>query len=314
MSCLGRQGRWGNQVFEYIFLRSYAERYGLKYEAGSWVGQLLFGHKNPPITKKLPRYEERRTFVGGHNHMTDLNVYWNHTIPPDSYEVVDHDFQGYAQYHTSYYRPQQEFIRNLFASLIPELAERIQPAIDKFYGTTMIGLHLRRGDTGHAVFYLTPNEWYLQWLDENWGRFENPRLFIATEEPLDVEAFRKYDPITANELLPLQSDPYSIYNYLKCDLADPTVESMDWFPDWWLLRCCDVLLIGESTFSFSAAMMRPHLQECWRSVLSKQSFVKIDPWDSYPLVREYLDDHPNIPGTSYKKNPKWGAGELLERT
>lgn len=314
MNCLGRMGRWGNQVFEYTFLRSYAEKYGLDYQCNPWVGQSLFGFQDQPITEKLPRYTERNTFLGGKNRMSDVNVQWNHTLPPDSREVIDHDFRGYAQYHTSYYRLQQQFICSLFARPIPGVVKRLDPvtvSLKRDY-SEIIGIHLRRGDTGHGVFYLTPNQWYLDWLQEHWSRFRNPCLFIATEEPSDIEAFRQYNPITSNDSLALTENRYNIYNYLRCDLENPTAETMDWFPDWWLLCNCHILLIGESTFSFSAAMMNPFLQECWRSMLSKQEFVQIDPWDSYPLVREHLDDHPNIPNTFYKENPKWGSGELVQ--
>ncbi len=109
MSCLGQMGRWGNQVLQYAFVRAYAERYQLEYQTSPWAGQVLFGHQDPPVTADLPRYTERRTFTGGHNQMTDRNVQWNHTMPPDSREVVGHDFRGYAQFHTSYYFQQQEW-------------------------------------------------------------------------------------------------------------------------------------------------------------------------------------------------------------
>jgi len=312
MSRLGSMGRFGNQVFEYMFIRSYAQRYGLDYQVSPWIGQALFGHQDPPLITNLPRYDERRIRIGGVSRTEQLNVALSQSMPPDSMEVAGHDFHGYAQFHTSYYRPQREFICSLFVS-IDELRQRLEPAVTPLTDSrrTTIGLHMRRGDTGRLIFYLTPNEWYLAWLKEHWSRFENPQLFIASEEPSDIEAFREYHPISAKNLIQLSDERYQLYNYLQYDLTNPTAESMDWFPDWWLLTHCDVLLFGESTFSFSAAMMDSHLRECWRSVLSKQQFVKIDPWDSYPLVREHLDDYPNIPGTFYQSNPKWRGGEVV---
>jgi len=310
-SCLGRMGRWGNQVFQYMFVRSYARRYELQYQVNPWVGQILYGHEDPSITVQLPRYDERKSRVGGLKQQPDLNVAWSQSLPPDSREVIGHDFHGYAQFHTSYYRPEQEFLRGLFAP--PEaLYDRINPAAENLrQSPTVIGLHMRRGDTGRAIFYLTPNEWYLRWLKENWGRFLRPILFIASEDPSDAEVFRDYNPVTSADLLPLAADRYRLYNYLRCELADPTAANMDWFPDWHLLTQCDVLLFGESTFGFTAAMMAQGLRECWRSVLSKQAFIQIDPWDSYPLVREHLGDYPNVPGTFYTQNPKWRGGEVV---
>jgi hypothetical protein len=127
-----------------------------------------------------------------------------------------------------------------------EIQKRMEPAVRELREgeATPIGLHLRRGDTGRDIFYFTPNEWYLAWLEEHWDRFDRPRLFVATE------------------------DRYALYNYLPYDLRNPTAQSMDWFPDWYLLTQCDALVFGESTFSFSAAMMNTKVQECWQSRLS----------------------------------------------
>jgi hypothetical protein len=288
----------------------------LEYQVSPWIGQVLMGHQDPPVTSQLPRYDERygcdddpEALPGG----TRLwKREWARPIAPIGSEVAGHDFQGYAQFHTRFYTPQRDFLQNLFVP-ISTVRGRFRPAVGQLRqpGSTVIGLHMRRGDTGRGIFYLTPNEWYLAWLEEHWGRFENPRLFIATEEPADVQAFAEYSPIVAGTVIPLENNRYPLYNYLRCDLDDPTAESMDWFPDWYLLTQCDVLVFGESTFSFSAAMMSRRVRECWRSQLSTQSFHQIDPWDAFPLVREHLDDYPDIPGTRYASNPRWHGGEIL---
>lgn len=311
-SRLGRCGRWGNQVFQYAFVRAYAKKYGLEYQVPPWIGQVLMGHQDPPITVPLPAYREVYACDGGGNLAPGRNRLWAFPVAPNGSEVVGRDFQGYAQFHTSYYAPQREYLQDLFG-LVPAVWTRMAPAVAKLRrpDSTVIGLHLRRGDTGRAIFYLTPNDWYLAWLKEHWGRFKSPRLFIATEEPSDVEAFAEYNPIVASDLLSLENTRYQLYNYLLCDLNNPTAESMDWFPDWYLLTQCDVLVFGESTFSFSAAMMSQKVRECWRSQLSTQSFHYIDPWRAWPLVREYLEDHPGIPGTWYDSNSKWEGPEVV---
>lgn len=53
---LGHFGRFGNQIFQYIFARTYAERYGAILEIPNWIGQKIFKnveHVEP--TKQLPR-------------------------------------------------------------------------------------------------------------------------------------------------------------------------------------------------------------------------------------------------------------------
>lgn len=311
MRCLGRQGRWGNQIFEYAFLRSYAHRYGLYYQCDRWVGQRLLGCSDPPIREQLPIYRETiESKLPAH--LEQLNL----TFPPSGDEVRGHDFRGYAQFHTSYYNQDQRFIRDLF-TLSPVVAERIQPPVAdlRSRGRVVIGLHMRRGDTGRLIFYLTPNQWYLEWLEKHWEGYDDPILFIASETPEDKEAFAEYHPVTSADLLSLSDDPYRVYNYLKPDLTDPTPTSMDWFPDWYLLTQCDVLVFGNSTFSFTAAMMNQNLQNgsAWRSRLSTQTFEVIDPWNEWPMVREDIRDYPGVADTWYDQNPKWKGGETQGR-
>jgi len=155
-----------------------------------------------------------------------------------------------------------------------------------------------------------------RWLDQHWSRLDSPVLFVASENPADAEAFRDYNPVTLADLGgEILKAPQDAYNYLRCDLVNPTPVTLNWFIDWWLLICCDVLVFGESTFAFTAAMLG-HCREAWRSVLSKQAFVRINPWDSYPLVREDLRDYPDIPGTAYPDNPLFKghtAAEVMPR-
>ncbi len=304
VSCLGKQGRWGNQVFQYCFVRSYSRRHNISYQVNPWVGQILCHIEDSPISTKLPKYNEVFSMAGGHQN-PDLNRQpWTHSIPPNSHEVIGKDFEGYAQFHTSYYLQHQRMLQRLFKPN-PRIQHRLTPIEEKLAKKNTIGLHLRRGDTGRDIFYLTPNEWYLQWLEKNWGRFDNPQLVIATETPSDVGVFSAYSPLIVDDLLDRSLNKYPLYRYLQPDLKDPTTESMDWFPDWYLLTQCDVMLIGESTFGFTAAMMSTRIKEFGQSKLSTQKFSLVDPWDSYPLALEHLDDYPNVSNTRYTQNPKW---------
>ncbi len=293
MRALGKVGRFGNQVFQYAFIRAYARRYGLEYQVAPWVGQHLFGHRDPVVTAVLPRKRERH--VDGRIHKP--------AIAPDGDEFRNHDFRGWAQYHTSYYRPDKYFIKGLFFPAA-EAYDRVGAAAEglRGMGKTRVGLHIRRGDTGRAIFYFTPTSWYKDWLAEHWGSLEDPVLFIATEDPALVAEFEEYEPRTADRLgVRLRAVPMPNYVYLENDTphTDPVVA--DFFPDWYLLTQCDLLLIGNSTFGFAAAWVSPHVRQCWRSRLSLQAFEKIDPWDTTPLTYEHLRDYRNIPGTRARR-------------
>lgn len=58
ISTLGRNGRFGNQLFQYAFARTYAEHVGAILETPPWIGQELFGLHDPPISCMLPQRHE----------------------------------------------------------------------------------------------------------------------------------------------------------------------------------------------------------------------------------------------------------------
>ncbi len=290
-----RYGRWSNQLFQYAFLKCYARQYNLELQLPPWAGNDLLGATDPPVTATLPPKSEDRRPANAQG------------LRPTGDELVGYDFHGQAQYHTSYYRPHREFIRCLWRPTVA-LCRRMLPAKGRLdsLGQTRIGIHLRRGDYGRLIFYITPVQWYLEWLKANWARFDDPVLFVASEDRALVDEFREYNPQTAESLgVDLKTEPLPTYPYLARDLREAKPHLLDFFPDWHLLAQCDVLLMGNSTFAFTAAMVARHLQECWRSRLSTQRFEQIDPWDSLPLLREDLRDYPGIPGTFLKQNPMW---------
>jgi hypothetical protein len=78
---------------------------------------------------------------------------------------------------------------------------------------------------------------------------------------------------------------------------------MDFFPDWYFLSLCDVLLAPNSTFSVTAAMMGCNY--FWRSSLPQQKFVQEDPWDMYPLTHNKAEDYRHVPGVCLDETPYW---------
>ena len=162
-------GRSANQCFRYMFLEKYAREHGLELQTPEWIGQRLFGIENPPISVDLPEWRETG---GGLVQPT----------PPEGDELVNRDFYGHCQYHTGIYDlHEQTRICKMFQP-VPELLERVKPARGRLrgMGSTVIGIHLRRGDYGRRIFPVIPVAWYQAWLRENWKRFDDPVLFIAS--------------------------------------------------------------------------------------------------------------------------------------
>lgn len=295
MRNFGRMGRWSNQCFQYVFLKLYAEKYDCQLQLPPWAGNEILGANDPPITATL--MEAKEHWQGSH---------LDEHVPPVGDEFVNTDWSGYGQYHTSYYEPHREKIRQLLRPL-PRIEYPLQKAFGNIQrnGNSVIGLHLRRGDYGRFIFHLTPTEWYQRWLRENWHRFVDPILFIATEDRNDVDAFDEWNPYTTDdlgiELAPIRDG----YNYLNYDLQIREPWQMDFYPDFYCLSQCDVLVTANSTFSFMAAMLNDHLLEMWRSSLPLGYFERIDPWNARPMRLERCEDYPDLEGVRLESNPYW---------
>ncbi|QSA95909.1 alpha-1,2-fucosyltransferase [Methylococcus sp. EFPC2] len=255
MSTLGRNGRFGNQVFQYAFLRIYAEKYGLNLQTPDWIGQVLFGHSEPE-----PAVAHKQVKEAEHDFLGSLRE-------PMADAPHDIDLWGYFLFHTSHYRPYKSLFTSLFRP-VPDIKTELENSLGKLrreYGT-LIGMHLRRGDFGYGNYFIPPNKWYKKWLSELWERELNPVLFIASDEPVKViRDFRKYNPVTAEDI-------------------GAHMERAEFYPDFFILSQCDALAISNSTFSFSAAMLNGSGRLFARPNCIEKRLTSFDPWNSDPLL------------------------------
>ncbi|MEQ8999220.1 MAG: FkbM family methyltransferase [Coleofasciculus sp. B1-GNL1-01] len=256
MSTLGKNGRFANQIFQYAFLKIYAKEHNLRVETPTWIGQYLFGHSEPPISKQFPLVIE------------ETNELSEACIPAYKEGFHNVDFWGYFQYNTKYYAPHKEYFRSLFKP-VPELERKMTAALERLRsrGKTVVGLHLRRGDYGYEYFFVAPNEWYIDWLKGLWETLEEPVLFIASDEPETVIGdFVEYNPITSQDL-------------------GIGLSEAQFYPDFYLLSQCDIVAISNSSFSFVACMLNEQGKFFFRPHLQSEKLIPFDPWNSETILR-----------------------------
>ncbi|KJH69368.1 alpha-1,2-fucosyltransferase [Aliterella atlantica] len=291
MSSLGKLGRFGNQLFQYAFLRICALKSGAKVECPSWIGQSLFGHIDLPISQLLPpaieQLDRGETLFDA---MPEFIPYFEKMAGAPSIRVgveaieqglSNVDLWGFFQFHTRFLQPHQAFFRSLFQP-IPELREALEVGLTQLRsrGKTIIGVHIRRGDFVHLPMagftLLVPLEWWCEWLDRMWERFDQPVLFLCSDD-LDrvLPAFAKFKPVTCNELSIEVTQLQSIH--------------AEFYVDFFILSQCDVVGISNSVFSFAACLLNERGQQffrpCWDFSIK---FVQFDPWESLPLL--YIGD------------------------
>jgi Glycosyl transferase family 11 len=291
MSSLGKLGRFGNQLFQYAFLRICALRTDAQVECPSWIGQSLFGHTDLPISQRLmPAIEQLEQGETLFDVFPEFIPYLEKMAEVSSVRVgvealeqglKNADLWGFFQFHTRYFQPHQAFFRSLFQP-VPELRTALEIGLAQLrsQGKTIIGVHIRRGDFVRlpmAGFTLVvPLSWWCNWLDSIWYQFEQPVLFLCSDELESVlPAFAKFNPVTCKDLM----------------IDAPQLQAMnaEFYIDFFILSQCDVVGISNSIFSFAACLLNERGQQffrpCWDFSIK---FIPFDPWNSLPLL--YIGD------------------------
>jgi hypothetical protein len=268
MSTLGTNGRYGNQLFQYAFLRLIAEHHGLRVQTSPWVGQQLFGHNDPPVSVRLPAALEGRDIPDG-------------VFPIRLMDIVpaNREFWGYFQFDTVHYAPFRDFLRGLFQP-VPALRDRLVPALERLRGQRgagmprdLVALHIRRGDyQPSGLFFAAPSAWYLEWLRELWPTLQNPLLYIATDEPDKVlPEFAEFQPVSARDLA-------------------VEVSAAAYYPDFWVLTQADYVATSNSSFSFFATLLNERGKAFMRPHQLFKRLIPYDPWNAAPLLHRDMGE------------------------
>ena len=252
MSTIGKNGGFGNQIFQYAFLKIYAQENRLSVETPKWLGQELFGHKDREINQDLPVVFEN-----------------NNEIFPGNGEIWKNvDIQGYFLYHTSYYRTHKEYFCSLFQP-VAEIEALVKVAWEKLCsrGKTIIGLHLQLNSDENNNSVVASSEWYKIWLHGLWETLEEPVLFIASDhvEEINQGYFAEYNPITVRDLE-----------------VEVNLEYLNFF----LLSKCDFVAISNTAFAFAACLLNETGKYFFRPHFSTAKLIPFEPWNSNPVFRD----------------------------
>ena len=252
MTSLGRNGGFGNQLFQYAYVKLYALRHGLTAKFPNWQGTDLFRLADPLCGTAALR---QLTF---HGFTDDDLMLWEADDPP-----IDADLWGYFQETPECWRRHRQLLRQMFS-----LPADWQIAFDAWRRTltrggerSLVALHVRRGDyRTHSLpyFQFVPEQLYLDWLRKIWPTLSDPLLFIATDEPDSVlRHFAEFSPIT--ELASLEQLPA----YVR---------------DFEVLRHADGLAVCNSSYSRMAAILADEAQKCFLPSHETGRFEPYQPW------------------------------------
>jgi len=152
---------------------------------------------------------------------------------------------------------------------IRPLLDRAQGALDAA-GKTIIAIHLRRADFGYGRFWIAPVEWYLAWLRTLWPKFDQPVLYIATDDEALVSQFAEFSPWDLRRI-------------------GGSIPGADFMIDHHILRHADHVAISNSTFSFTAAMLNGRAVTFMRPHPNRRELIDFDPWCADVLLDPVIE-------------------------
>ena len=254
MRQLGSNGKFGNQLLQYGFLRLYAAAHGLVAQTPDWIGRDLFAAEDPFPDAPFPVADEANT---------DLFA----LLGDDRPVLADHDLVGFFCRPTTVWGARAGDFRALYrpASRIEPILQQAQARLRE-RGRTVVGIHLRRGDFGYGPFWIAPTDWYRAWLDRIWSTLDAPVLYIASDDPQAVAEFQRFGAVSAATL-------------------GVSLPGADFYLDHYLLSQANHLAISNSTFSLTAAMLNARAQSFVRPDPDQRTLVAFEPWNTEPLLQ-----------------------------
>ena len=248
MRSLGQNGRFGNQLLQYGFVRLYAQQHDLVAEFADWIGRDIFDFSDAFPSAKFPTVNEADADLFGSLQGRTGQLF------------AGRDIEGYFCGSTKEWSAWRSQFCTLFAP-----GQKVKGILDQALdnlrsrGKTIVAIHLRQGNYGFGRFWVAPTSWYLAWLRTIWSKLEQPILYIASDVEWPQADFVDFSPWSAARL-------------------GIDIPGADFLVDHHVLRHADHLAISNSSFSFTAAMLNAHAESFLRPDPALQELVAFDPW------------------------------------
>jgi len=265
MTSFGTNGRFANQMFQYMFLNLVAHRQGALVQVPGWAGCELFGRSDPEPLLDFPEWREGEVDRG--ELTTSVASKWPDHLKQKLPSFPSINYWGYFIAHSADLVPHKEFIRGLF-QFQPEFNEFAELKLARLRSTRrrILAVHLRRGDYGFACFFRAPCAWYEAWLRDAGHDPSEWLIYVCSENPAQYRGrFKGFKTADSSDL------------GASGDLAV--------YLDFYIMTKADKVLTANSSFSFMATMLNESGTEFLRPCAETERLVRFDPWDADVLLR-----------------------------
>ncbi len=274
MTDMARNGRFGNNFFQFYFLKLLEKKTGLRATCAPWQGDFFFDLdyskevQTPDLVLDLePETDRAAGYAPQIERILAQTQLGEHGVL---------DINGYFQYHTRYYAPERAHFDSVFR-FKQLMDDRIgaacrQLGLDQRY---LLGVHVRAGDYRklspyHNVFWLPGDQQYCEAISAVLDAYpRDTTLYLASDE-LDY-----YRPM-------LEREGFGCVT--RNELFGELDATMGLGVDFYMLAHADALVISNSSFSYAAAMCNRNARLFMRPGGRAGGFVPFDPWNSHVLI------------------------------
>jgi len=271
MDTLGKNGRFGNQIFQFFFLQIVKKRTQCEIRFPNWIGAEFFEIEQspPPIIPGV-----RAAFEMLHLEDCELNddLMRIELLIKTGFDVVD--ISGYFQYHTLGLLP----YKNLFLSALSfkgSLVSEVQGACERigFNLNDSMAVHFRAGDffqyQNHPYFWVPSISRLAAAIKLRSPNSDAP-VYLASDNVTEISK-----ELESHGIKTITAD------HLFKDLNE--VESL--CIDFIAISIARKLIISNSTFSYSAAMLNNNADLFLRPESPDGEYIKFEPWNDYVMLK-----------------------------
>lgn len=278
MPSLGATGQLGNQIFQYLFLRIIEGTLGCEIRTSNWQGNSIFNIPNTDAIisdanyLSFERINTRDDSPELHIKRIQDNLWLQKTDVLDIY--------GYFQYHTKHLKKYFQLFHEIF-TINEQFRTATLDALKNIKANTqpLITIHFRAGDyleherNGHHTF-IPPS------IDQIAEKIAEILISIGEKKPIIYLA--SDDLPYASTLLKNKG----IKHFSATDFPLNANKSDVMLQDFLMLTEADILLISNSSFSFTGAMLNKKSKYFFRPRIGDKKYVLFDPWNDYPLHKK----------------------------
>lgn len=267
-------GRFGNQIFKYLFLKIVEREIDCEIRHSGWMGDLVFD-LTPSATPEVP--DSEIIVMPDDPEMRSIDRILSSIKQKIKLGFKVIELRGFFQLHSMQFQPYRDLVRDVF-SINKNINSQLDVALHakNLNLDAVMAVHLRRGDyllyENNKQFWVTPIPALVEAISKlHFAGMKNAALYLCSDDLPNCEVeFKRHglQYVTANELFTYSDDSLSL------------------MVDFIMMSRAAINIISNSSLSFAASLINERSRVNIRPVPIGDSIemLPFDPWNSNVLI------------------------------